>query len=251
MEHLLTRTAWICLAIVMLFTVRVFGKENLVEVEPLGVILSPDGKTTGDLVPYRDRRAKWGAEFSITYSLFHPTNYESDFADPSLINFENLYGVGGLVELAAGYRYKFAMGSLGLDAAYGFYTNSADDTSFGDIKLNVQQIRLGGKFVMDAVMKEPYIAPYVGGGAYVAFFSEKLSGNSFNGQTDPAGYYYGGLMFQLNWLEKPAAIDAYTESGVENTYLFVEARKYLASSTARDPDFSTGMDLAAGVNLEF
>jgi hypothetical protein len=58
-------------------------------------------------------------------------------------------------------------------------------------------------------------------------------------------------MFQLGWLDPIAAVEAYSESGIENTYIFAEVRQYMASEEDIDPDFSTGLDINFGMSLEF
>jgi hypothetical protein len=65
-------------------------------------------------------------------------------------------------------------------------------------------------------------------------------------------YYYGaGVLLQLGWLDPSAALDAYTESGIENTFVFLEMRKHTAAAGDEDPDFSTDLDINAGLTLEF
>lgn len=225
-------------------------EQQLVEVVPNNILPS-DLSSIYVVVPYKIRRPRWGTSFGINYVMFNPTQYASDYASTSLIDFENLYGGGGLIEVAFAYKLNFSLGSLGLEGGYGFYTNSADDTSFGELDLSLQQMRLGVRYVMDAFAYEPIIAPYVGAGAYMTIYKETNGTDSFNGQTDPAPYYYGGLLFQMNWLDKSAAVEAYSEGGIENTFLFIEGRQYMASSTAQDPDFSTDINLSAGLSLEF
>ena len=104
---------------------------------------------------------------------------------------------------------------------------------------------------MDNVLFEPVFAPYAGVGAYVAQYAEEEACNENGGSTAPAPFYYVGALFQMDWIDKSAAVEAYSESGIENTYLFIEARQYVASSEAADPDFSTDFNLAGGLSLEF
>ncbi|MCB0350160.1 MAG: hypothetical protein KDD38_03190 [Bdellovibrionales bacterium] len=223
---------------------------NLVEVEPNNILPS-DLISLYALVPYKIRRPRWGHMFAITYSLFNPTSYDSDY-DLGTSSFEDLYGSAPMIEVSYTYKWNFQLGSLGGEIGYGTYTNDADDTAqIGTAKLNVQLIRAGVKFVADNFMHEPIIAPYAFGGVYTALYNETQPGVSFNGTTGAAGYFGVGALFQLSWLDRSAAVEAYTESGIENTYVFAEARSYLASSAENDPDFSTNFDLNFGLNLEF
>src|SRR5262245_12577415 len=54
------------------------GKPGMVIVEPTDVIST---KIDGDykLVPYLERRGRWGFTASVAYSSYEPINYEPDF----------------------------------------------------------------------------------------------------------------------------------------------------------------------------
>ena len=92
---------------------------------------------------------------------------------------------------------------------------------------------------------------YVLGGVYANVFSEKQSAVAFKGNTQAAPYFGAGINFQLNWLERGKAEDAYWEYGLENTYLYVEGRQFVSSGSAQDPDFGTSFQLAAGAKVEY
>lgn len=225
---------------------------KLVEVEPNN-ILPADLSSVSALVPYKVRRRPSGLEVGLKYSLFDPVNYESDYASPTLISFENLYGSEPMYEIYANYKKNMSsLGSLGVELGYGFYKNDVDDTSFGsEISLSLQVISLGAKIILDAIRYEPYIAPYIGIGAYSVFFREENGASNFNGNTEVSYYFSGGVLLQMNWIDKAAAVEAYSEGGIENTYLFLEAKQFMASNAERDPDFSTDPTLGAGLSLEF
>jgi hypothetical protein len=188
---------------------------------------------------------------SISYVNYSPSNFASDFADPTQIGFDELYGAGGIFEVSYGPKYNFSLGSLTIEGAYGLYSNTTDDTSFGDFELTIQQIRLGVRFALDNMNLEPFIVPYVGAGGYVSIFREVNGGDSFNGQTEPAMYFLFGGQLQLNWLDKSGAVEAYADGGIENTFLFIEGRQYMASANAQDPDFGSNLNWSAGLSVEF
>ena len=226
-------------------------EQQLVEVEPVN-ILPADLSSVSALVPYKVRRNKEGVEVGLKYSLFEPTSYESDYASSTLVSFEDLYGSAPLLEIYANYKRNFSFGSIGAELGYGVYSNDVDDISFGDnIKLQLQVISLGGKFILDAIQYEPYVAPYIGGGVYTVLYKESNGANSFNGNTQLAPYMSAGVLLQLNWVDKSASVEAYTESGIENTFLFAEVKQFLASGSEGDPDFSTDPTIGAGLSLEF
>ncbi len=233
-------------------TLEELEQKNLVEVEPNN-ILPADLVTSTALVPYKIRRPRWGHLIAFTYSLYNPINYVSDFVNPDVGTFEDLYGPPQmpLMEISYTYKWNFALGSIGAEAAYGYYKNEAVDTVLGDATFSMHQLRLGARYTMDSFWEEPRVAPYVIGGVYEIIYSEVQANTTLEGTTLAAPYVGGGLMLQLGWIDKTAAVDAYTESGMENTFVYVEARKYIASQDENDPDFSTSIDFAGGVSIEF
>ena len=225
--------------------------QMLVEVEPNN-ILPADLSSVSALVPYKVRRKPTGIEAGVKYSMYEPLNYVSDYADPNLISFEELYGSEPLYEIYFNYKKNISIGSIGAELGYGIYSNDVDDTSFGsNISLQLQVVRLGGKLILDAIRYEPTIAPYVGGGAYSVFFKEENGSNSRNGNTEISYYFSGGVLFQLNWIDQDTAVEGYSSSGIENTFLFLEAQQFMASNAEGDPDFSTDPIFNAGLSLEF
>ena len=227
--------------------------KNLVEVESSNVLPS-DLASDYALVPYKMRRLRWGQEFTLTYSQYNPINFESDFVSPSAGKFDSLYGSAQspLLEISYTYKWNFIFGSLGGEVAYGTYKNEASDTvTLGDAVLSLQMARIGVKYVADNIFYEPIVAPYIMAGAYSAFYKETQANVTHDGTAAVAIYYGTGLMYQLGALDNSAATDGYLESGIENTFIFAETRQYLASSSSKDPDFSTDLDLNFGLTIEF
>lgn len=227
-------------------------KNHLVEVEPNNVLPS-DISATSALVPYKFRRPKWGQLYTLTYSQFHPVNYKSDFSLPQQGTFDDLYGSAQtpLLEFTFCYKRNFSLGSIGGELSYGMYENEAASSLIGDAVLSLQIVKAGVRYTMDNLFVEPMIAPYVVGGAYTVIASEEQPGNAYHATTQAAPYWSAGLLLNLGWLDKYAAVESYVESGIENTFAFVEMRQFLASGAEKDPDFSTEMDLNLGLSLEF
>lgn len=236
-----------------LLSVEELEKQNLVEVESNNVLPSELNSSLA-IVPYKDRRRKWGHAFSVSYSFYKPAYYKSDYINPELADFELDYGSPQipLIEISYTHKWNFSLGSLGGEMSYGYYSNDADDFDLlGDANLQLQMARVGVKFTMDNLFSEPIVAPYFSTGIYSVLYDETQGGASFNGTTGVAGYWAAGALFQLDWLDKSSAIDAYLESGIENTFLSVEVRQFLASSVEQDPDFSTDPDINIGISVEF
>ncbi|MCB0410973.1 MAG: hypothetical protein KDD22_00500 [Bdellovibrionales bacterium] len=225
------------------------GQGGWVIVEPLNILSSRDSGEIR-LVPYKYRREKWGQAFSLGYSLFAPTNMESN---TGAFYFEDIYDTKAdvpLVEFQWNLKRNFSLGSLALEVGVGYYSNDSD-TDLVDSKLEIIPLRVGLNYTMDMLFDRPYIAPYVAVGGYVFKYTETQGTTSYNGTTQVAPYFVAGLQFAIDWLDNFSANIAYIESGLEATYLFVEGRMFAASTAEADPNFETDFQGSAGLRLEF
>lgn len=224
--------------------------DGLVEVEPSYVEFS---RTNGsyELLPFRERRGNWGSQISFSYSQYTPYNYESEF---SAFDYESAYGYSSelpLIEVQYTLKKNFPWGSLGGELGIGIYENSSDLAAV-DSQLRLIPIRLGGVLILDGFTRIPYIAPYVAGGAYTMVFEEVLDGhNTFGGNTQVAPYFTIGAQFNLDWLDPIASRQGYEENGIQATFVFVEARKFLASVAEKDRDFENDIEPNVGLRIEF
>lgn len=223
--------------------------KKLVIVEPTFTMTTEiDGEYR--LVPHRERRPSWGVTASLLYSSFEPVNYEPNFA---AVAFEDIYTTAELpmLELVFSSKRNFDFGSLGLEVGVGGYKNDSDDPDFVESSLLLIPVRLGLVFALDNLSPEAFVVPYVGGGAYTIFYREELGGNSFNGNTQVAPYFHGGLAMSLDWIDRRASRIAFEESGIQASYVFAEARYQMDSGVVSDPDFETDVYWAAGIRVEF
>ncbi len=227
-------------------------KKNLVEVEPNN-ILPADLTNVSALIPYRIRRQNSGVDVGVGFSTYAPINYESSYISGTITDFKGLFGSADtpMIELYLNYKKNFSFGSLGLDLGVGYYKNSATTDAGDNLTITLQIARFGVKYILDSIGYEPKIAPYVGVGGYTAFYKDDNGVSSVNGNTEVAPYYMAGIMAQLNWIDPGAAVEAYAESGIENTFLYGEVRQYQASANDKDPDLSTDPVFDVGMSLEF
>jgi len=225
---------------------------NLVEVQPLNVLPS-DLTSSYRLLPYKYRRAKWGHMITLGASMYQPVNYQTYFESASAGSYSLYYPSPSvpLVELCYTYRYNWAFGGIGIDVAYSYFQAQANQATFGAGSLTIQPIRIGGKLILDTLFGEPYVAPFVYGGMYEAFYSESQGNVTAGGNTAPALYYGAGVLLQLNWLDESAAVESYNQSGIENSYFYIDVRQYQQSSSAADPNLSSNLVVGGGVAMEF
>ncbi len=224
-------------------------KKGLVVVEPINVIVVREDADIS-LTPYRDRRPRWGVTASVGYSSYEPLNYEPDFVTA---NFADVYGNPSIpmLDILFSVKRNMSFGSLGVEFGAGYYAVSSRDASLGESTLNLIPARLGAVVALDTLSASPIFVPYFAAGAYTMVFDESLGGNSHNGNTQVSAYIHGGVAISLHWIDRVGSIVAYRESGVEATYAYLEAQKYIAAGADADGDFSNEISYAGGIRLEF
>ncbi len=202
------------------------------------------------LIPYALRRNTWTNTVSLGVNTYTPTNYQPDAYDGDL---ETVYGDAEtpLLELTFGFKYNFALGSLALDLGGGYYSNTKDTL---ESKLNLIFTTAALTFALDNLFKEPYVVPYGTVGIGYVLYSETVANNENGGGTKTM-YAGAGLQFQLDWMDEQANIDSYEDFGLENTFLYLEARYYLDATSFSDPaspDLSSEkIALLSGLKFEF
>lgn len=218
----------------------------VVEESPLRVTTKGENMS---LLPYSERRKKWNKTISFSYSSFKPINYEPNFYSAE---YDEIYHKDDipLILMKMSWKRNFSLISMGVELGVGYYENKSDLGDFPST-LTLHPLQLGVVGTLDQLSREPYVAPYIGAGIYSMYYSEKLASSSFNGFTQAAFYFEAGVLFQLNWCDPVSARDSYLEAGIENTFLFIEAKKMWASSAFKDPDFETEFYAEGGIKVEF
>lgn len=216
----------------------------LVEVEP-----SVYSVTRGDesaLPPLGERRGNWGFTAAVGAGYYTPNNYDN------FQSFQDSYGSNKtpMVDVQLQVKRNFRRFSLAADAGVGVYSNSYSKNGVNS-SISLIPIRIGGSLILDALFGKPYIAPYGSIGGYAVSYKESQAAVNYGGNTQIAVYYAFGSLFLLDWVDQPSADHAFAETGLQATYVYVEARQYMKSNNASDPDFSTGLDPNFGVRLEF
>jgi hypothetical protein len=226
--------------------------ESEVEVEPKDVQRNKICNCTySSSTPYSQRRTRWGGYFGVQSGLYEPVNYDPDFQPTQ--TFDSLYGGNKtpVVEIVFGLKLNYVLGSLALQGSAGYFSRTKEINATTSSVLTAQPITGALVIAFDNLFKEPYVVPYGMGGISTVVYSEKAGGLSVSGNSPMAPFYAGGLMIQLNWIDPESAASGYEDSGLENTFLYVEARTFLQSLNGRGPDFSTPVQLGGGLKVEF
>lgn len=199
------------------------------------------------LAPYRDRRGTNGMFIGIDYE---PLVLKNFFSTEDGATYKDIFGSDGvpLVHLSIDYKFNFMLGALtaGADIGMGSITGNSSR------KLDVMKYGGGARYVADALLPEPYIAPYVGVNFWKMQTKETLTSGDTISETTDIGYNYTvGLLIQLDWLDYETAKQATFNYGLENTYIDIYATQYAKTGNQADVNTETDVLWGAGLKFEF
>ncbi|QDK47272.1 hypothetical protein DOM22_19920 [Bdellovibrio sp. ZAP7] len=219
--------------------VEVYSPESLVELH-----IRQD-----NLADYKTRRETHGIYFGLEYENYVPSSFVSlndGKTYQELFNGEAI----PIFNLALDYKYNFALGSLALGVSAGM--GSIEDDRSGDKRtLEITKYMGTLKFTLDNILKEPYVAPYVGMSMYQMSLNDKSTTNTVS-ESPPMGYAYTfGLLLQLDWMDYDAAKNATFNYGLENTFIDVFMTQYLASGGEEDANMESDPIWGVGLRMEF
>ena len=225
------------------------GENKTITVEHAPV-LSIQVEGQYQLKPYRERRPAWGKTFGVAYSTYAPTNMEPQFIQA---NYSDVYDSPDVpnIELNFAFKKNSPVISWGAEVSVGIFQVSSLDENLVNSSLQVIPVRVGAILLLDSLTPEGYFVPYVSGGAYTMIYKEDNNSVSVTGNTQVAPYFTAGMAFSLSWIDKHAARTSYEDSGLENTYAYLEGRSFLPAGGDKDPDFSSDINFAGGFKVEF
>lgn len=220
----------------------------LVQVDPsvYSVTREADGSA---LPPLGERRGGWGFTVGAGAGYYSPNAYEPSYITDT---FENTYGANKtpMMDVQMQFKKNMRRASIGVDLGGGFYSNTSTSNGVSS-QVSFNPVRLGLTLTLDGLFAKPYVAPYASLGGYTTFYRESQSSVSYGGNTQIAVYYAFGAMFLMDWMDQKSADNAFSETGLQATYLYAEGRQYMKSNSTTDPDLSTGIDPNVGLRLEF
>lgn len=197
------------------------------------------------LSPYAQRRGSFGFTVAVGYSSYTPTNYKPDFVVNETMSDYYSAPETPLTDLTLGLKWNNSLGSLSLDFGAGYYANDGSDGAH----LTLIPVRGGVTLALDNLGSEPNIVPFGTVGAYSVIYEESLASQKVGGNTSVGLFYAGGVQFALNALDEDSAIASYDDTGLENTFLYVEARSFIASDDI--PDLGAPIQFGGGLKLEY
>lgn len=201
---------------------------------------------------YPDRRKKWGGTVSL--GVGKPEFNEYTTAVSAGADFATTYDSGKdlLYDLNINFKRNFSALSLGLNIGVSFAkVGSKEDTPDLDITLN--PLRLGLVAALDNVFKKnPYIVPYIGAGIQTIKYEEEnktteLSEKETSGMSQ---YINGGLMFQIDWIDRETGLESFYEAGLQNTFIYLDFINYMSAEEKNKPNLEAAI-LSAGIRVEY
>jgi hypothetical protein len=202
-----------------------------------------------NLADYKTRRETHGMYFGIDYENYVPLNFVSINDGKTYNELFNGDSIS-IVSMLFDYKFNFTLGSLALGASFGM--GSLESNYSGASRtLELTKYMATLKYTMDNLMKEPYVAPYVGFSMYQMGLTDKSTTSTIS-ETTPTSYAYTlGLLLQLDWLDYDVAKQATFNWGLENTYLDVFMSQYFAAGDETEANMETDPIWGVGLRLEF
>lgn len=199
-----------------------------------------------NLAPYRERRGTSGMYVGVDYESLVLKNF---FSIEDGASYSDIFGSNGipLIHISVDYKYNFSLGALTIGADLGMGSVSGSSSR----KLDVMKYGIGAKYVMDALLPEPYVAPYVGINLWKIATKDKGITDTVSETTD-IGYNYSiGALIQLDWIDYDAAKQATFNYGLQNTFLDIYVTQYAKTNSEADINTETDFLYGAGLKFEF
>ncbi|UYL10573.1 hypothetical protein B9G69_008290 [Bdellovibrio sp. SKB1291214] len=202
-----------------------------------------------NLADYKTRRETHGVYFGINYENYIPVSFVSANDGKTYNELFNGDSIS-ILSLLIDYKFNFVLGSIALGGSAGM--GSISDNRSGDTRtLEVTKYMGTLKYTIDNLMKEPYVAPYVGFSMYQMELNDKSTTSSISESTPTSYAYTLGLLLQLDWLDNDTAKSATFNYGLENTFLDVFMSQYLSSGGDADANMETDPIWGVGLRMEF
>jgi hypothetical protein len=200
-------------------------------------------------LPYNERREASGWYFGISLGQIKFDKFISVIDGKT---YSELFGKATtpLFQLEVAYKYNFFLGSIvaGLEVGQG---RLSDNLSGSERNLELKKQAVVTRYMVDNLLAEPYVVPYLGLGYHRFEITESSPLNSVSEMTDFSSYIAAGVLLQLDWIDYETSKRATASVGLQNTFIDIYAHQYLKSASVADPDLSTDFVIGAGLRLEF
>lgn len=192
---------------------------------------------------YLEERSVWGYQFSVERETFYPESYVTLIDDSNYTDFFSQ----GLELNSVKYQFKrnFPFVSLGLGFSYGIGNQEAANELEISRTVEFSVSSLSVEVILDGLMKEPYVVPYLSAGIYRGSYKEeqKSTNQKETGNTSFSSRLGLGLQMQLDFIDKDRS-----PSFLKNTFLFAEIKQY--GSTEGKTNL-VQQNYSLGLRLEF
>ena len=198
---------------------------------------------------YEEYRSSWSVRFGIAYERMQPNQWTSSLDGSS---YASDFGSSASIPLVSGnlgLQKTLGLGTFYGDVVYG--RGAAPAQTISNANLSLTKMGLGFGYFMDTYVRNPWIIPF-GGVQLVEFgWQHAVSTLSAAGTTASTTVVLGGISVPLGLIDEDSARRSARDYGLNETYLDIFAIEYMTSNSAKDPDFQTGVNLAAGLHFVF
>lgn len=208
-------------------------------------------------LPYKQRQKPWGYIFSFGAELVTYPGLLSQFteADGSIATFEDLFGANSqtMPSFEMGPKYNTSIGSFAFLLGYSRLDISSSRIG-SEAQLRISRYSATLMYYLDTIWEEPYLVPYIGGGAWQADYEEENEdepGITAKYTTDVGFQWRIGGLISLDWIEPATALRGRKTLGLQSTFLNLYATSSYMSESDPDPDLENELDLGASLILEF
>lgn len=189
-----------------------------------------------------------------------PQEFETADADGNTSLFQALYDKGSITTVYLEYEWKPLKGnrSLSLKAGTGIsyargkgrFVSGENEGQTSDEAYTMMMFPLSaGAIYKFHLWSDQLFMPFATAGVDYNLFTEFRSGfEAFKYAGVLAGHAGGGVLLNLGWLERAAALEMDREFGINNTYLSLEARFITSFYDEFD---TTGLVFLAGLSFEY
>ncbi len=202
---------------------------------------------------YKASRGLMGFSFSASQQNQKTKDYISPLDSKS---YEEIFNSKSLVmtEIRAGPKINLGPVSAVLDLSFAKGDVKAFEGSIGS-SLAITKTGIGLSLILDGLMNEPYVAPYIGMHLCRIDFIEKDNSSGDReeaGTIDRATSITAGALILLDWIEPNVANFSKKEVGLQNTHLDLFMQKTnSANLQSGNGNLNSDLALGVGIRLEF
>lgn len=209
-----------------------------------------------EFLPYKKRQGDWSLLLSLgSEKVSYPGLLTQVSAETEDFTFAEMFGERNnfMMNIELGPKYNTRLGSFSILFGYGNF-NKNDSRIGSESGLSIYRYSVTLNYYLDTIFEEPYIVPYVGGGAWTADYretSESYPDDVRHYSTDVGTQLKFGVLLGLDWIEGDSAYASRRRTHTTAAFLNIYGISNMMSEAEPDPDLENDIDIGASLILEF